>query len=51
MPLMGITPSRSRLPCSLLRGERRLVAVSVLAGGSSLHLLGAFILTVRRYYL
>jgi hypothetical protein len=51
LPLLGLYALALGLAFSLLR-RRALVAVTSLAVAlSALHLLGAFILTVRRYYL
>jgi hypothetical protein len=51
MPLLALYAFALALAVSLLRRRAELAAIGLLAGASALHLLGAFILTVRRYYL
>ena len=51
MPLLALYALALALAVSLLRRRAELVVLSLLVAVSSAHLLGAFILTVRRYYL
>ena len=51
MPLLALYALALALAVSLLRRRAELAVLSLLLGVSALHLLGAFILTVRRYYL
>ena len=51
LPLIGLYALSLGLAFSLLRGRALAVVTSVALGVSSVHLLAAFVLTVRRYYL
>jgi hypothetical protein len=51
LPLIGLYVLSLGLAFSLLRGRALAVVTSVMVGVSSVHLLAAFVLTVRRYYL
>jgi hypothetical protein len=51
MPLLAIYAAAIALAVSLLRRRAEVVALGLLASAAALNLLGAFILTVRRYYL
>jgi Predicted membrane protein (DUF2142) len=51
LPLIGLYALSLGLAFSLLRGRALAVVTSVVVGVSSVHLLAAFVLTVRRYYL
>ena len=51
MPLLALYAFAVALAVSLLRRRAELAVIGLLAGASAVHLLGAFILTVRRYYL
>jgi hypothetical protein len=51
MPLLALYALALALAASLLRRRAAVAVLSLLVAVSSLHLLGAFILTVRRYYL
>ena len=51
MPLLALYALAFALAASLLKRRAEVAVLSLLVAVSSLHLLGAFILTVRRYYL
>jgi hypothetical protein len=51
LPLIGLYVLSLGLAFSLLRGRALAVVTSVVVGVSSVHLVAAFVLTVRRYYL
>ena len=51
LPLIALYAIFLGLAFSLLRGRALALVTSVVVGASSLHLLAAFMLTVRRYYL
>jgi hypothetical protein len=51
MPLLALYAFALALAVSLLRRRAEVAVLGVLAGVSALHLVAAFILTVRRYYL
>ena len=51
LPLIGLYAISLGLAFSLLRGRALAVLTSVVVGVSSVHLLAAFVLTARRYYL
>ena len=51
LPLLGLYAFSLGLAFSLLRGRALVAVTSVAVVLSSVHLLGAFVLTVRRYYL
>lgn len=51
LPLIALYAVSLGLAFSLLRGRALAVVTSVLVGVSSVHLVAAFVLTVRRYYL
>jgi Predicted membrane protein (DUF2142) len=51
LPLIGLYASALGLAFSLLRGRALVAVTSVAVALSSVHLLAAFVLTVRRYYL
>jgi hypothetical protein len=51
LPLLGLYAFALGLAFSLLRGRALVAVTSVAVALSSVHLLAAFVLTVRRYYL
>ena len=51
MPLLALYALAFALAASLLKRRAEIAVLSLLVAVSSMHLLGAFILTVRRYYL
>ena len=51
LPLIGLYAISLGLAFSLLRGRALAVLTSVVVGVSAVHLLAAFVLTARRYYL